>query len=325
MILFLFWILVFVLKEKIPDVNLMTVFEHDHDYEYRYARNGKTESSRLANYNFLWIGLVGTVFGLYIFNVGLTKGLSALGFQVGSMVPRLFIDKPIAWGRALYNWDVGIQIMLVLAFFLGYGATVAEPALEILGSEVEVLSKKKFTKRLLVHSISFGVGIGSLLGLARIAFHIPIIYFLLPLYWLAIVLTYFSTDAILHIAWDAAAVTTGPVTVPLILGIGIAVATEVKAEEGFGILALASCCPIISTLATGLITQIPLVESYIAGTAAVVEHEEAEHEMDSLLHDDDGKMVELESYGSTDEPPKLEELKERETNPYKGVGEIFVL
>eukprot|EP01127_Copromyxa_protea_P018877 TRINITY_DN6025_c0_g1_i1.p1 TRINITY_DN6025_c0_g1~~TRINITY_DN6025_c0_g1_i1.p1 ORF type:complete len:657 (-),score=105.71 TRINITY_DN6025_c0_g1_i1:1770-3740(-) len=327
LIAFLMWILYYILKEKIPDVNLSVVFEHDEDYQHRLHLNDGSESSFWSKVNFLWAGLFCTFFGLYIFNVGLTKGLSNLGYGVGSMVPSLFITKDDAWGPALYDYSTGVNILFAFVFFLGYGATVAEPALDIMGSEVEILSKKRFTKRLLIHSISFGVGFGSLLGLIRIVFQIPLIYFLLPLYWLAVVLTYFSTEAILHVAWDAAAVTTGPVTVPLILGIGIATASEVRAAEGFGILALASCCPIISTLTVGILIQMPFMEKFVA---TPIDDEEAEKEMEHLL-----EKTFSESYGATDGLVPLElseEILVAETEKerkgrlqYKGVGELWVL
>jgi hypothetical protein len=195
------------------------------------------------------------------------------------------------------------------------------------------LSKKRFTKRLLIHSISFGVGFGSLLGLARIAFQIPLIYFLLPLYWLAVVLTYFSTEAILHVAWDASAVTTGPVTVPLILGIGIATATEVRASEGFGVLALASLCPILSTLTVGLLIQIPFIEKFMY--SGQVTDEGAELEMEHLLEATTERSLSQSSYGTMSEsipmaPPPVPEEKEQRplkaSGPqYKGVGELWVL
>jgi hypothetical protein len=57
---------------------------------------------------------------------------------VGSTVPKLFISKEDGWGPALYDYEAGVNVMFAFAFLLGYGATVAEPALEILGSEVEM-------------------------------------------------------------------------------------------------------------------------------------------------------------------------------------------
>jgi len=318
LILFLFFILLYVLKEKIPNVNLERVFEHDEDYHFRVSQLGGEEPSVLGKINWLWFALFLTIIGLYMFNVGLTKGLSTLGYNVGSAVPKLFITKENVWGPALFDFYTGVNILFFFVFLLGYGATVAEPALEILGGEVEILSKGKFSKRLLVHSISLGVGIGVVVGLVRIIFHIQVIFFILPFYWLAIFLTFFSTEAILHVAWDAAAVTTGPVTVPLILGIGIAVATEVRAEEGFGILALASLFPIITTLISGLLIQIPLVEKYLSKSS--VTDPEADMELDDLLNDQIPG-----GYGAVDDSPLSLSSSSGRVRRYRGLGNPYVV
>jgi hypothetical protein len=75
---------------------------------------------------------------------------------------------------------------------------------------------------------------------------------LLPGYGIAIVLTLLSTEEFVNIAWDSAGVTTGPVTVPLVLAMGLGFGSAVGAIDGFGILAMASIGPIISVLITGL-------------------------------------------------------------------------
>jgi len=75
---------------------------------------------------------------------------------------------------------------------------------------------------------------------------------LLPLYGLGIVLTIFSTEEFVNVAWDSAGVTTGPVTVPLVLAMGLGLGNAVSAIDGFGILSLASICPIVAVLSMGL-------------------------------------------------------------------------
>jgi hypothetical protein len=71
-------------------------------------------------------------------------------------------------------------------------------------------------------------------------------------YTIALALTVVSREEIVNLAWDSAGVTTGPVTVPLLLALGIGLGEVVGAAEGFGILAMCSVGPIISVLATGL-------------------------------------------------------------------------
>jgi hypothetical protein len=78
---------------------------------------------------------------------------------------------------------------------------------------------------------------------------------LIPAYIASLALTHFSTEEFVDIAWDSAGVTTGPVTVPLVLAMGLGFGDAVGAIEGFGILSMASICPILSVLASGLWVQ----------------------------------------------------------------------
>ena len=69
-------------------------------------------------------------------------------------------------------------------------------------------------------------------------------------------MTFFSSEEFVNVGWDSAGVTTGPVTVPLVLAMGLGLGNAVSAIEGFGILSLASICPIIAVLSMGIIIQI---------------------------------------------------------------------
>jgi hypothetical protein len=70
-----------------------------------------------------------------------------------------------------------------------------------------------------------------------------------------VTLTIFSTEEFVNVAWDSAGVTTGPVTVPLVLAMGLGLGNAVSAVDGFGILSLASICPIVAVLSMGLFIQ----------------------------------------------------------------------
>jgi hypothetical protein len=104
-------------------------------------------------------------------------------------------------------------------------------------------------------AVSIGVGFGISLGVLKIIFEIPISYLLLPGYALGILLTTFSSEEFVNVAWDSAGVTTGPITVPLVLAMGLGFGDAVQAVEGFGILSMASICPILSVLIMGLWIQ----------------------------------------------------------------------
>lgn len=198
-------------------------------------------------------GIILTIIGMIIFNLGLTYGLAALGNQSGNLIPAAFQHISQVPHSPLFDWYfTGIIVTFVFAWLLGYGATLAEPALHAVGLTVETLTQGAFKKSLLVHTVSFGVAWGIALGVIKLIFDIPLPYFLLPGYVIALVMTVLSEEEFVNIAWDSAGVTTGPVTVPLVLAIGLGLGSALDAIEGFGILALASIGPIITVLGTGL-------------------------------------------------------------------------
>lgn len=92
----------------------------------------------------------------------------------------------------------------------------------------------------------------------------------MPGYTIAIVLTAVSSETFVNIAWDSAGVTTGPITVPLVLAMGLGFGNATNAVEGFGILCMASIGPIISVMITGLWSQFVLNRQAKAAEKAVV-------------------------------------------------------
>jgi len=200
-------------------------------------------------------GIILSVIGMIIFNLGLTYGLSKLGAQSGSIVPAAFTTINGVETSPMYSWLTGLMIAIAFAWILGFGATLAEPALNALGLTVENLTNGVFKKSTLMYAVSIGVGCGIAIGVAKIVFNIPIAWLLVPGYLTALVLTWFSNEEYVNIAWDSAGVTTGPVTVPLVLSMGLGFGNAVDAVEGFGILSMASIGPIISVLSVGLWVQ----------------------------------------------------------------------
>ena len=215
-----------------------------------FILNEKTKNKNMTLY-----GILFCVIGIVIFNVGLSYGLAKLGGQSGGLVPAAFTDIEIVDGSPLYSLTLGIAIVVLFAWFLGLGATLAEPALNALGATVENLTNGAFKKSMLIYSVSFGVACGIAVGALKLVFNIPIVYLLLPGYIFGLVLTYFSTEEYVNIAWDSAGVTTGPVTVPLVLAIGLGFGNAMESIESFGVLSMASVCPIIAVLCTGLWVQ----------------------------------------------------------------------
>ena len=241
LVLFLFLVLKFILREKLPHAREMI------------------------------LGISLTIIGMCIFNIGLTYGLSKLGGNAGSLVPSAFMGIPGVEDSPIYAYGAGLMIALIFAWILGFGATVAEPALNALGITTEELTNGVFKKKKLIIAVSFGVAFGICLGLAKLIFDWPLVWLVVPGYIIAIVLTVISSETFVNIAWDSAGVTTGPITVPLVLAMGLGFGNATDAIEGFGILCMASIGPIISVMITGLWSQhIVTRQAKVAEKAAVI-------------------------------------------------------
>jgi hypothetical protein len=201
---------------------------------------------------FVGYGIFMAVLGMLLFNLGLAWGLAPLGSQAGGLVPAAFTAHPAADGSPLYGHGVGLAIVIAFAALLGLGATLAEPALLAMGITVENLTDGAFRRDVLVYAVAAGVALGTGLGVMKIAFDLPLAALLLPAYGVALVMTLVSREEYVNLAWDSAGVTTGPVTVPLVLALGLGLGESVNAAEGFGVLAMASVGPVASVLAVGL-------------------------------------------------------------------------
>lgn len=151
---------------------------------------------------------------------------------------------------------VGVLLILLFAFGIGYGSTIAEPALNALGRTAESLSAGTIKSASIVRTVSIGVGVGLLFGVTRILYDIPMIWMILPPYLLLFPLTLVNDEDFAGIAWDSGGVTTGLVTVPLILAMGLGLSGELDISDGFGILAMASAYPIVSVLLFGLAARL---------------------------------------------------------------------
>ena len=213
-------------------------------------------------------GIALCVIGMAVFNLGLTYGLASLGEQAGRLVPSAFVAMDGLPDSPLFVFGLGLAVAIGFALVLGFGATLAEPALNALGQTVENLTNGAFRKSMLMYAVSTGVACGIAIGVAKIIFGIPLQYLLIPFYGIAVVLTALSTEEFVNIAWDSAGVTTGPVTVPLVLAMGLGLGGAGGATEGFGILSMASIGPIIAVLATGLWVRLQVQRRHAAQDAA---------------------------------------------------------
>ena len=194
----------------------------------------------LAEFVPVLAGLIFTVFGFVLFIQGAKIGLLPMGQGVGSS----FIEQ-----RA-------IRMTLVFGFMLGVVLTVAEPDVRLLAFQLEEALGEGVRRTELIVVGALGLGVFALLALLRIALDIPIHYFLLPGYSLCLLLTLFAGEEFIAQAFDMGAVTTGPMTVPFLMALGVGMAAVLggrdRLKTGFGLMAIGSVGPVLTILVWGL-------------------------------------------------------------------------
>ncbi len=196
------------------------------------------------------VGLLCVVAGLALFIQGLESGL----FPLGEAIAQAFARKGSA------------TALFAFAFCLGFGTTIAEPALIAVAAEAaavaseagaiaddaEARSSYAFSLRMVV---AVSVGVAIVIGVLRILKGWPIHRLIIGGYVLVSVMTVFAPVEIVGIAYDSGGVTTSTITVPLVTALGVGLATAIKGRnpmlDGFGLIAFASLTPIVFVLTYG--------------------------------------------------------------------------
>ena len=198
------------------------------------------------------LGLVLVMIGLALFIQGLEMGLFPLGESMAGAFAR----------KGSLFW------LLAFAFALGFGTTVAEPALiAVVGeaasaaAEAGLIGPDEMARgdyaAGLRYTVALSVGAALVLGVFRIVMGWPIHYFIIGGYLLVVTITAFAPPEIVGIAYDAGGVTTSTVTVPLVAALGVGLASSIRGRnpliDGFGLIAFASLTPMIFVLVYGMI------------------------------------------------------------------------
>ncbi len=177
----------------------------------------------------LAIGSVVTFSGLYLFLFGIDFGF-------------------IAMGNALGNFLSGQSdaVVLVICVVLGFIITFTEPAVRVLGAQVEDVTHGSFKRKSVVIVIAIAMAIAILLAALKVIYNINILYILAPGYALAIILMIFSQKTFTSIAFDSGGVASGPMTAAFILPIMTGLAEmSGSALSGFGLIGIVSLLPVI--------------------------------------------------------------------------------
>jgi uncharacterized membrane protein (DUF2068 family) len=205
----------------------------------------------IPNFGEIMIGIVFVVIGLSLFVYGLNMGL----FPIGETMAYSFASKG------------SLLLLLLFAFAIGFGTTVAEPALIAVANEAAIvaangnmienseqsMSSYAFGLRI---TVALSVGFAIVLGVFRIIKGWPIQYLIIGGYIGVVIMTIFAPREITGIAYDSGAVTTSTITVPLVTALGVGLASSIKGRnpltDGFGLIAFASLTPIIFVMAYGM-------------------------------------------------------------------------
>ncbi len=220
----------------------------------------------------MMLGVIPVYIGLLIFLSGIDYGFAFAGEYIGEVF--LNAARP-SW----FKW-----LLLPLGFVLGAAITLSEPAVTVLGEQLEEITNGHIKKLAIRITLAIGIGFASLLSMVKILTQINILWFLVPLYALALIMMMHTSPLFVGLAFDSGGVTGGALTsaflTPLTLGAAQAVALTggIKAQSvltnGFGIIAFISVTPLITVQALGIIYDRKVKQSQALNT----EYEDAEYE-----------------------------------------------
>ena len=228
------------IRDLLPIVLVVAVFQ------YGVLQQPLPEPGRLLG------GTVLVILGLTLFVQGLQLGLFPLGEQLAFGFAR---KGSVAW-------------LLLFAFALGFGTTVAEPALVAVAGEAaqvashagvigaDAAARSAYAANLRA-TVAVAVGVALVVGVMRIIRGWSLPYLIAGGYIVVVILTPFAPRDIVGIAYDSGGVTTSTVTVPLVTALGVGLASSIKGRnplvDGFGLIAFASLTPIIFVLVFGML------------------------------------------------------------------------
>lgn len=182
------------------------------------------------------IGAVLLIIGMMFFTLGVELSMTPMGERVGTSMTQ----------------SKKLWVMILLSFILGFIITVSEPDLQVLAEQVPSVPNM-----VLILAVACGVGLFLVVALLRMLFGIALSHMLLVFYGIVFLLACFVPKDFLSVAFDSGGVTTGPMTVPFIMALGIGISAirsdKHAADDSFGLVALCSIGPILSVLVLGLI------------------------------------------------------------------------
>ena len=195
------------------------------------------------------MGLLFAYIGISIFLSGVNAGFSELGILIGS---------ELAGGSFSY-------LLYVLAFVLGYVIVLAEPAILVFVEQVSKYSSNKLSKNAIRVSMCFGVAVSLVIAILRAQFEINILYFVLPIFGLSILLSFFNQSLFNAIAFDSGGISSGIMSatflLPFVEGVAISFGSD-PMIGAFGTIALISSMPILVVQILGALAKISISKRF---------------------------------------------------------------
>jgi len=184
------------------------------------------------------VGALLLIFGMSLFSLGVDMAMTPFGENMGIAMTKSRRVLPL----------------LAICFVIGVLITIAEPDLQVLAEQVSAVPNMT-----LIITVAVGVGIFLVFSMLRMLFKIPLKYMLFGFYIIVFGLLAFAPNEFIPVAFDSGGVTTGPITVPFILALGVGMASIRSDKSGqndsFGLVSLASIGPIIAVLILGIVYQ----------------------------------------------------------------------
>ena len=241
------------------------------------------------------LGAIIVFIGLMIFLSGIDYGFAFAGKYIGEVF--LEASRP-KW----FKW-----LLLIIGYILGAAITLSEPAVTVLGEQLEEITNGHIKKLTIRMTLAIGIGFASLLAMVKILTEINILWFLVPLYAIALIMMFFTPKLFVGLAFDSGGVSGGALTsaflTPLTLGVAQAVAHKSSSGgqsilvNGFGIIAFISVTPLIAVQFLGIVYDIAMKK--VNQTVIEAELDELE-ELASLINQREQLTEAVEEHVQTD-------------------------
>ena len=208
------------------------------------------------------IGLVYTYIGLVLFLAGANVGFMPAGTYIGSVL-----------ASSAFRF-----VLIPIGALIGYFIVKAEPAVYVLNHQVEEITEGAISAKAMGISLSVGVAVSVALAMTRVLLEIPILYFLIPGYGIALGLSFVVPKIFTAIAFDSGGVASGPMTatflLPLAQGACVAVGGNL-ASDAFGVVAMVAMTPLITIQVLGLVTMLKNRNKKSGGELGYIDDEDA--------------------------------------------------